>query len=190
MPVDPTLDTMMAELMSFARRQRRFARFRARKRNLHHMATSIAYGSEQAMLRNKRGRSKRLLKKKLYSEPRVVFFEHAQFGHGKRGPVPRKALLRELALLCPVIPVDEFRTSMCCHSCGYVLGVDYRSRVLRCRNNPAGGGGCSVDEIDRDTNAAANVGTYGIRMLLGMARSAHLDRKTPRVLSTRSTVVY
>ncbi len=63
-----TLDTMMAELLSFARRRRRFARFRARKRNLHHMATSIAYGSKQAMLRNKRGRTKRLLKKKLYPE--------------------------------------------------------------------------------------------------------------------------
>ncbi len=84
---------MVTELLSFARRQRRLARFRAGKRTIRHMATSIAYGSEQAVLRNKRGRSKRLLKKKLYSELRVVFFEHAQFGHGKRGPVLRKKLL-------------------------------------------------------------------------------------------------
>ncbi len=177
-----TLDIRVAELMSKDRRRRRFARLRARERNLHHMATAIAYGAEQKAIRNRRGKAKRKLKKQLYAEPRVVFFGHAQFGHGSRGPCPRKALLRRLAFMVPVVLLDEFRTSARCYSCFGVLTQGSRPRVLRCQNSRAGvGNPCSVQNIDRDTNAAVNIGALGMRMLLGVERPRVLRRKkTPR----------
>ncbi len=104
----------MEELLSDLRRKQRFARFRAQERALNHFASLIAYGEEQVSLRRTRGRSKRELKKELYARRRVVFFGKATFGHGARGPVPRKALIRSLALKCPVVLVDEYRTL--CHA--------------------------------------------------------------------------
>ncbi len=41
------IGVLVRELISENRRRRRFARFRATKRNLHHMATTIAYGAEK-----------------------------------------------------------------------------------------------------------------------------------------------
>ncbi len=59
--------------------------------------------------------------------------------------------------------------------------------MLRCENNQAGAGACPVDGIDRDTNAAANIGTCGVRALLGLPRPPHLKRPERAVSATRSS---
>ncbi len=41
-----TLSAMMTELLSTARRKERFARFRARQRVMHHMASAVVYGKK------------------------------------------------------------------------------------------------------------------------------------------------
>ncbi len=142
------------------------------------MARTVAYGAEQKQLRKTklRGKAKLQLKQALYEKKRVVFFGYAQFGHGPRGPCPRKKLLCALTLLCPVFLVDEYCTSKCWKGCGSVLKGRYGSRVLRCENNQADAGACPVDEIDRDTNAAANIGICGVRALLCLPRPPHLKR--------------
>lgn len=107
---------------------------------------------------------------------RVVFFGAAQFGHGSRGPLPRKALLRVLGRMCAVVLTDEFRTSKCCGGCGGVLVAVDRSRVFRCPSQTVEPGTCSVDYIDRDVNGCGNIGFAGARQLLGLARPEYLTR--------------
>ncbi|CAM9199186.1 unnamed protein product, partial [Pylaiella littoralis] len=90
------------------------------------MARDIAFGSaykkEIAVTSKLEGQTmspvrKKELLEKIRSKRRVVFFGDGQFGHGSRGPCPRKALIRALGVLCPVVLVDEFRTSKCCCGC-------------------------------------------------------------------------
>ncbi|KAG5187444.1 hypothetical protein JKP88DRAFT_307688 [Tribonema minus] len=109
---------------------------------------------------------------------RVVFFGNAQFGHGSRGPLPRKALIRAIALLVPVVLMNEFRTSKACCGCGKNLVQVNGSRVFRCIScTPEGDNlDCSVRFIDRDINASVNIAICGINMLLGRTRPQHLCR--------------
>ncbi len=131
-----------------------------------------------------------MLKKKLYSEPRRGVFEHAQFGHGKRGPVTRKALLRELALLCPVILGDEFRTSMCCHSCGYVLGSTTARVCCVAETTQQAGAGAqwtkSIEILTRAMSGRAELAYYWAWRALPIS-IAKLPRSATPI---RSTVVY
>ncbi|NBW28745.1 MAG: hypothetical protein EBR38_09300 [Flavobacteriaceae bacterium] len=93
-------------------------------------------------------------------------------GH-KRGPV--KQIKEELKRWCPVMDVDEFRTSKlccCCHSnCKKVLfdGKEVNS-VLRCTNNE-----CGIT-IDRDINGSKNIFMLFNKMLSGQARPSAFCR--------------
>ena len=142
------------------------------------MASFIAHGAENEELRasKKRGREKRELKKTLYSKRRVVFWGMAQFGHGSRGPCPRKLLLRSLSLLCPVVLTDELRTSKFCHGCGAEMEQTKGSLVFRCPTSQTGVNPCPIGSVNRDTNGAANIATCGLRRLLGLPRPDFLTR--------------
>ncbi|CAN0499801.1 unnamed protein product, partial [Laminaria digitata] len=136
-----TLRVRIVELLSTERRNQRFSRLRARQRAVDGMARDLL--------------------KKIREKRRVVFFGNGQCGHGARGPCPRKALIRALGLLCPVVLVDEFRTSKCCCGCGIPLRQVGGSRVFRCASQTDENQACSVGLIDRDTNGSVNRDTKG-----------------------------
>lgn len=152
-----TLTVRIAELLSEKRRQERFARFRARQRAVDGMARDIAYGnSYKKEVRTVQRSSdkpvsparKKELLRKIRDKRRVVFFGDGQFGHGARGPCPRKALIRALGVLCPVVLVDEFRTSKCCCSCGTPHRQVDGSRVFRCSSQTmVDGTACPVKRV-------------------------------------------
>ncbi|CBN80330.1 n/a [Ectocarpus siliculosus] len=182
-----TLRVRVVELLSEERRLQKFARLRARQRTVDGMARDIAFGNtyKQEVRKEQRSsaeplspeRRKELLKK-IRDKKRVVFFGNGQFGHGARGACPRKALIRALGVLCPVVLVDEFRTSKCCCSCGVPLKQVDGSRVFRCSSQMDEGQSCSVKFIDRDTNGSANIGVCGVFQLLGLKRPSFLCRKS------------
>lgn len=178
-----TLGVRVVELLSDERRLQRFARLRARQRTVDGMARDIAFGNtyKQDVRKEQRSsieplspeRRKELLKK-IRDKRRVVFFGNGQFGHGARGPCPRKALIRALGILCPVVLVDEFRTSKCCCGCGVPLKQVDGSRVFRCSSQMDESRSCSVRFIDRDTNGSVNIGVCGVFQLLGLKRPSFL----------------
>ena len=180
-----TLKVRIDELLSDERRQQRFARFRARQRTVDGMARDIAYGNlyKKEVRRTQRSsgepmspeRKKELLRK-IRDKRRVVCFGDGQFGHGARGPCPRKALIRALGVLCPVVLVDEFLTSKCCCGCGTPLKQVDGSRVFRCASQTDEGRACPVRLIDRDTNGSVNIGVCGVYQLLGLERPSYLCR--------------
>ncbi|CAN0261089.1 unnamed protein product [Ectocarpus sp. 12 AP-2014] len=123
-----------------------------------HIAFSDAYKQEIARTSKQEGRKislqrKKELLKKNRAKRRVVFFGNDQFGHGSRGPCPRKTLITASGvLLCPVVLVDEFRTSKCCCGCGTPLQQVDGSRVFRCGSQTDDNLSCSVGFIDRDVS--------------------------------------
>lgn len=180
-----TLRVRINELLSEKRRLERFARFRARQRAIDGMARDIAYGKSYKKEVRRAGRSsnesmslerRKELLRKIRAKRRVVFFGNGQFGHGARGPCPRKALIRALGVLCPVLMVDEFRTSKCCCGCGIPLKQVDGSRVFCCESQTDEGRTCPVRKIDRDTNGSVNIGVCGVYQLLGLARPSFLCR--------------
>lgn len=124
-----TLRVRIVELLSTERRNQRFSRLRARQRAVAVMARDVAFGNSYKKVRKSQQSSEKRMSlerrkellKKIREKRRVVFFGNGQFGHGARGPCPSKALIRALGLLCPVVLVDEFRTSKCCCGCGIPL---------------------------------------------------------------------
>jgi hypothetical protein len=182
-----TLSVRINELLSEGRRLERFARLRARQRAVDGMAKDIAYGNSYKNEVRRVGRSskekmsperRRELLRKIRDKKRVVFFGNGQFGHGARGPCPRKALVRALGVLCPVLMVDEFRTSKCCCGCGTPLKQVDGSRVFRCESQTDEGRACPVGKIDRDTNGSVNIGVCGVHQLLGLERPSYLCRSS------------
>jgi hypothetical protein len=111
---------------------------------------------------------------------RIVFFGSALFGQCRAGPLPRKALLRVLGQLCPVVLTDEYYTSKkCAGGCGDLLKQVQGSRVFRCDNSQRdASGSCCVTFIDRDVNGAVNIAMVGVYMLLGRTRPHYLVRPT------------
>lgn len=181
-----TLRARVDELLSEKRRHERFARLRARQRTTDGMARDIAFGDayKKEVVRQQGGNGSRLSKEdrkqllqKIRAKRRVVFFGDGQFAHGSRGPCPRKALIRALGVICPVVLVDEFRTSKCCYGCGTPLTQVRGSRVFRCENQTDESRACSVGHIDRDVNGSVNIGVAGVCKLLGLARPSFLCRK-------------
>ncbi|CAM9125041.1 unnamed protein product, partial [Sphacelaria rigidula] len=167
-----TLSVRIDELLSEERRLKRFARLRARQRAVDGMARNIAYGNSYKNEVRRAGRSsnetmslegRRELLRNIRDKRRVVLFGNGQFGHGARGPCPRKALIRALGVLCPVLIVDEFRTSKCCCGCGTPLKQVGGSRVFRCERQTDEGRACPVGKIDRDTNGSVNIGASRVR---------------------------
>jgi Putative transposase DNA-binding domain len=182
---------MAEEKLSWRRRFKSFEVKRAKMREVARMAVDIAGRSAEAAALRKIGpeteartnlmqRMRDGLAGNLRTWTRVVFFGNALFGHGRRGPLPRKALIRAIALLVPVVLMDEFRTSMMCCGCGLKLVQVEGSRVYQCVSRTPEGENlsCSVRFIDRDINAAVNIAMCGIRMLLGLDRPQHLCRAT------------
>ncbi|KAG5183946.1 hypothetical protein JKP88DRAFT_163552 [Tribonema minus] len=181
--------TLAEEKLSWKRRCKSFDAKRAKMREISRMAVQIAGRSAEASALRKIGPEPKEREALLTSMrdnlagdrrtwTRVVFFGNALFGHGSRGPLPRKALIRAIALLVPVVLMDEFRTSKACCGCGKNLVQVNGSRVFRCIScTPEGDNlDCSVRFIDRDVNASVNIAICGINMLLGMARPPHLCR--------------
>jgi hypothetical protein len=180
---------MVEEKMSWQRRCKRFDAKRAKARAIARMARDIAGGSSEAAALRKMGpepeRRSRLLQKmrtRLAGNHRtwnrVVFFGNAQFGHGSRGPLPRKELIKAIALLVPVVLMDEYRTSKACCGCGLNLVQVDGSRMYQCGScTPEGQNlDCAVRFIDRDINASVNIAMCGINMLLGRSRPPALCR--------------
>ncbi len=87
-----------------------------------------------------------------------MFSGKATFRHGARRPVPGKDLITSLALKRPVFLVDEYRISARYHRCGSVMQRGSGLSVFRCTNRQTGENSCSADNIDRDVNAARNIG--------------------------------
>ncbi|CAM9356387.1 unnamed protein product [Chrysoparadoxa australica] len=87
---------------------------------------------------------------------RIVLFGNGQFGHGPRGPCPRKALIRALGLRCAVVLVDKFNTSKMCCGCGSELQQVSNSCVFRCQSRTDGDSDSFIandlgeDVVDRD----------------------------------------
>ena len=180
-----TLRVRVVELLSVKRRLQRFARLRARQRTVDGMARDIAFGDtyKKEVIRTQRVARARMpleqrkeLLKKIRAKKRVVFFGDGQFAHGSRGPCPRKALIRALGVICPVVLIDEFRTSKCCYGCGTPLTQVGGSRVFRCGNQTDESLRCSVGYIDRDVNGSVNIGVAGVCELLGLERPSFLCR--------------
>lgn len=186
-----TLSVVYTEIMSMERRLAAFARVRAREKTLSRLAREMAGGDPgAAALRTEkragfsdRSDLREKIKSMLASRPgkhqrtwtRVVFFGAALFGQGRSGPLPRKALLKKVAELCPVILTDEYNTSKKCCGCGSKLVQYNQSRVFHCnleRNKP----GCSIAFIDRDKSASVNICLCGAMQMLGRGRPAALCR--------------
>lgn len=190
------LDVLSKEHTSTQRREFRFARFRARQRTLAKMVRLLAGGdpvaaaishdkkvatgtirdnSKRAALR-KRVRDKIAATRGARNWTRIVFFGNAEFGHGSRGPVPKKDLLMMLAARSVVVLTDEFRSSIKCCGCGGRLVQADSSRVFSCQAHEHVPTSCTVSYIDRDINASVNIALCGVAQLLGLARPAHLVR--------------
>lgn len=212
------IHTIWQENCSVERLELRFARHRAKERAISRLARDLAGGSpEAAALRNEKSRADKntpdnpekdavrekmrkylksgtgsLRKSRSYRTwARVVFFGSAEFGHGKYGPLPFKALLKKIAELCCVVLTDEYNTSkMCCGGCGEKLKQQKGSRVFRCKNGDKTDFSpqrCSVDYIDRDVNAGVSMGYCGSCSLRGEARPVYLTR--PERAALRDCVV-
>ena len=152
-------------LFSMKRRLLRFSRFRAKQKTIHNIAKRIAKPITR----------KPELKDQLRS---IIFFGKALFGHGSKGALPRKQLLKKLGYLSVVVLTDEFRTSKCCCCCGSELRQVHGSRVYTCLNGARNGEStCVIRFIDRDTNAASSIGHCGALMLQGRERPQFLCRR-------------
>lgn len=213
--------TLESELLSADRNRLRFIRFRAQQRAIRYLARQIvgrnmnvAESKAEKRMKNKaemvpdqegeireRLQLRENLREKLNNKLRIriVIFGKGQFGHGRVGPCPRKALIKKLAELTTVILIDEFRTSKkCCGGCGNDAIQLKGSRVLRCQSGkPLEGvipesssavsessslcelwnkeGNCAF-EIDRDQNACVNMFRIGQNLLLGKSRPAYMTR--------------
>ena len=93
-------------------------------------------------------------------------------GH-KRGPVLE--LKNELKKWCPVVDVDEFRTSKLCNKCHHdtskvKFNGEKINSVLRCNNNE-----CGII-IDRDINGAKNIFMVFEKILRGEERPKEFCR--------------
>lgn len=197
------LDVLQFEYMTIERRGAQFARHRAKERTVCRLARDLAGGDpDSAAHRNDlkptviteehaaaQQRMREFLKsgslnrsKSSRTWTRVVFFGNAVFGQGKRGPLPRKAMLKKLAEICCVVLTDEFRTSQRCCGCGEKLQQVKESRVFRCKSSSTGDNlhGCSVEFIDRDVNGAVNIGRCGVCSLQGADRPRYLCRPPPK----------
>ncbi len=96
-------------------------------------------------------------------EKPIVFFGDGSWS-ARRGcaPMPRKALVKRVAVRGVVIVSDEYRTSKacpCCRCSGEMKDVTGTHRVRSCENSADGGAapGCVAHRIDRDEG-----GAYGI----------------------------
>jgi hypothetical protein len=85
------------------------------------------------------------------------------------GPVVVKGIRKALAARRVVLMVDEYRTSMCHHVCGTIMNpdpVDAREKVC-----PS-----CLCKVDRDANAARNIGSVVVQYFVDKQRPAHLRR--------------
>ena len=189
-----TLAVRVKELLCIDRKKARFTFFRARQREIDRMAKDLAgrdvtCRKEKKTSENDDGQQsqgpvhREASREKIKDQDsrkrefkRIVFFGKAEFGSGSRGPCPRKALIRALALRAPVILIDEYNTSKCCCCCGEKLKQSVGSRVFRCENQTGVVQSCSVNFINRDVNAAVNIALCGSMQLLGRPRPQHLCR--------------
>jgi hypothetical protein len=85
------------------------------------------------------------------------------------GPVVVKGIRRALAARRVVVLVDEFRTSKCHHACGTVMDADPAdAREKVCPS--------CLCKVDRDANAARNIGSVVERYFVDKSRPEHLQR--------------
>ncbi len=85
------------------------------------------------------------------------------------GPVVVKGIRKALAARRVVLLVDEYRTSMCHHVCGNIMKpdpADAREKVC-----PS-----CLCKVDRDANAARNIGSVVVQYFIDKQRPAHLRR--------------
>lgn len=113
-----------------------------------------------------------LMKKPGDGSQRIVAFGDGQFGHTRYGPLPRKDFLRSCALRGVVVLIDEYKTTQMCSRCGAKLIKNTVTRVFRCASET-----CRDREVDRDINAAENIGSILICKLNGRQAPVHLRRK-------------
>jgi hypothetical protein len=193
------LSVLADEKLSDERRAFRFARTRARDRELSHVARDMGGANPDAAAKRLQDAGKRLKrgrpsisaerqanisKMKRFLDGsgegrswcRVIFFGDAQFGNGRYGPLPRKALLKKLGEIAVVVLTDEYLTSQQCVVCGCKLKQCRNSRTFQCKTTNDEGEACSVQGINRDVNAGGNMTVIGVMQLLGLPRPAKLTR--------------
>lgn len=173
------LGVRMKELLHVGRLLRRFKRLIAKQSTYVDVAKRVVFADvySKILTENLNPReTKRLLKKALKNmkegrESRLSIIGDGDFGNGKRGPCPRKAVISAIGRICPVLLVNEDYSSTKCHRCGnYMTQVGRRQQ---CRNTLVGGRVRRFD-IDRDTNGALNIGQIGLLQLRGLPRPLHL----------------
>jgi hypothetical protein len=85
------------------------------------------------------------------------------------GPVVVKGIRRALAARRVVVMVDEFRSSKCHHECGTVMEADPAdAREKVCPS--------CLCKVDRDANAARNIGSVVVHYFMDKQRPVHLRR--------------
>ena len=104
-------------------------------------------------------------------------------------PVPRKTLIRFLAITGVTVVLDEFRTSKCCPGCGSEMSdVKSKHRVRRCTNVMNGGESTDcklfskeegVFEADRDQIATINMCRCAYDALILGSRPDYMCRGKP-----------
>jgi hypothetical protein len=92
------------------------------------------------------------------------------------GPVVVKGIRKALAARRVVLLVDEYRTSMCHHVCGNIMKpdpADAREKVC-----PS-----CLCKVDRDANAARNIGSVVVQYFIDKQRPVHLRRASTSPLA-------
>jgi len=166
-------------------RRARFNRKRANIRGFANIGKQVAYHvgikeiwrlKRREEPRNIFRRASRAVMENEKNKIRVVGYGKAGFGHGSRGPTPRKKTIDAIARWVPVKLVNEWRTSKTCHVCFSIMRSTstYRERV--CSN------ALTPHRSDRDDNASMNMGMIiGFELIFGH-RPLHLT--WPRLRAT------
>ena len=114
-------------------------------------------------------------------QTRVAFMGDGTFGHRKgHAPVPKKKLVRSLAVRGPTVVMDEYNTSKMCPCGTSELKNVHESHRLRCHKTVGLDGPCCVEcslgaeNMDRDVLAIINFLLCARCALDGKERPDHL----------------
>ncbi len=172
-----TLPVMMEELLSEERRRLRFTRFGASSKPVRYGQDRDLWSRTRAITEDRTARKSKLQLKQACTIRSACSFLDMRSLDMVPGD---RALARNLSGRWRCCAQSSSSMSIASPSAARVqerlLKGHYGSRVLRCENNQAGAGACPVDEIDQDTNAAANIGTCNVRALPCLPRPLHLKR--------------
>ena len=167
------LQALRAQLVTLAQSKIRWARTR---RTVSHISKVADRIFDRASRRRNHG-----IPPKDRHQTRVAFMGDGTFGHRKgHAPVPKKKLIRSLAVRGPTVVMDEYNTSKMCPCGTSELKNVHESHRLRCHKTVGLGGPCCVEcslgaeNMDRDVLAIINFLLCARCALDGKERPDHL----------------